>query len=69
MRSELDTGVTDFRVFVGKSDLLNLAILNLKHQDCWGVIVKRDSALGHKSELLHENLLSYPLILNFLCAI
>lgn len=60
----LDKGLIDFGVIFGEVDLTKYHSLETPYSDIWGVLMRRDSALAEKEEILPEDLRGKPLILS-----
>ena len=61
---QLDKGLLDFGVVFGTVDLTKYNALKLPDKDVWGVLMRRDSPLASKKEILPEDLKDKPLILS-----
>lgn len=61
---QLDKGLLDFGVVFGTVDLTKYNTLKLPDKDVWGVLMRRDSPLASKKEILPEDLKDKPLILS-----
>jgi DNA-binding transcriptional LysR family regulator len=60
----LDKGLLDFAVVVQNIDLSKYSAIDLPVKDRWGLIMRKDSPLASKENILPEDLLTLPLIVS-----
>lgn len=60
---KLDKGLIDFGILLQPTDISKYAYLSLPSKECWGVIMRKDSKLAQKTEILMDDLLDVPVIL------
>lgn len=60
----IDKGLLDFAVVVQNVDYSKYAYLELPSKDTWGLIVRKDSSLANKKNIMLEELLGLPLIVS-----
>lgn len=58
----LDKGLLDFGILIQPADLSKYDGLDLPAKDIWGVIMRKDSPLAAKEQIVKEDLLDVPLI-------
>lgn len=60
----LDKGLIDFGVVFGDVDLTKYNALETAYSETWGVLMRRDSVLAAREDILPEDLQDKPLILS-----
>ncbi len=60
----LDKGLIDFGIVFGSVDHTKYNSIPLPHKDTWGVLMRKDSSLAEKKEILPEDLWDKPLIIS-----
>ena len=58
----LDNGLIDIAIIVQNVDLTKYNYLVLPHQDCWGILTKKNDALASKQFVTVNDLMRLPLI-------
>jgi DNA-binding transcriptional LysR family regulator len=61
---QLDKGLIDFGLLLGKIDLSKYDTLKLPTKDTWGVLMRRDSPLALKEKINTDDLNGLPLIIS-----
>lgn len=61
---QLEKGLIDFGIVFGSVDHTKYNSLSLPYKDTWGVLMRKDSPLAQKAEILPEDLWDKPLILS-----
>ncbi len=61
---QLEKGLIDFGIVFGYVDHAKYNALPLPYKDIWGVLMRRDSPLAEKQEILPEDLWDKPLIIS-----
>jgi len=61
---QLDKGLIDFGIIFGNVDHAKYNSIPLPYKDIWGVLMRKDSPLAKKDEILPEDLWDKPLILS-----
>ena len=59
---ELDDGLIDFGLLFGPVDITKYSSLPVPFADTWGVLMRKDSELALKAEIIPEDLAYQPLI-------
>ncbi len=60
----LDKGLIDFGIVFGSVEHTKYNSIPLPYQDTWGVLMRKDSSLAEKKEILPEDLWDKPLIIS-----
>ncbi len=60
----LDKGLIDFGIVFGSVDHTKYNSIPLPYKDTWGVLMRKDSSLAEKKEILPEDLWDKPLIIS-----
>lgn len=60
----VDRGSIDFGIVFGNIDSAKYDFLPIRHEDTWGVLMRRDAELSQKDFITAEDLLDKPLILS-----
>ncbi|WP_436855615.1 LysR family transcriptional regulator [Staphylococcus caeli] len=60
--SRLDKGLLDFGILIQPVNLNKYRSLNLPTSDKWGVVIKKDDQLSHKSGITKSDIIGKPLI-------
>lgn len=60
----LDSGLLDFGILVGETDMAEYDYLPLPVADVWGLLMRKDSPLAEKKVISKEDLTGLPLILS-----
>ncbi len=60
----LDKGLIDFGIVFGPVDHTKYNSIPLPYKDTWGVLMRKDSSLAEKKEILPEDLWDKPLIIS-----
>lgn len=60
----LDKGLIDFGIVFGSLDHTKYNSIPLPYKDTWGVLMRKDSSLAEKKEILPEDLWDKPLIIS-----
>jgi DNA-binding transcriptional LysR family regulator len=61
---QLDKGLIDFGLLLGKIDLSKYDTLKLPVKDIWGVLMRRDAPLAQKDKITPDDLIGQPLIIS-----
>jgi len=61
---QLDKGLIDFGIVFGSVDHTKYNSIPLPYKDTWGVLMRKDSLLAEKKEILPEDLWDKPLIIS-----
>ncbi len=61
---QLDKGLIDFGIVFGSVDHAKYNSIPLPYKDTWGVLMRRDSPLAEKEDILPEDLWNLPLIIS-----
>jgi DNA-binding transcriptional LysR family regulator len=61
---QLDRGLIDFGLLLGKMNLSRYDTLKLPAKDTWGVLMRRDSPLAPKDKITPNDLIGQPLIIS-----
>ncbi len=61
---QLDKGLIDFGIVFGSVDHAKYNSIPLSHRDTWGVLMRKDSLLAEKEDILPEDLWDKPLIIS-----
>lgn len=61
---QLDKGLIDFGIVFGTVDLTKYEALKMPNTDIWGVLMRKDSSLAQKEQIVPEDLWGKPLILS-----
>lgn len=61
---QLEKGLIDFGIVFGSVDHAKYNSIPLPYKDIWGVLMRKDSPLAEKSEILPEDLWDKPLIIS-----
>lgn len=60
----LDRGLIDFGIVFGSVDHTKYNSISLSYKDTWGVLMRKDSSLAEKKEIVPEDLWDKPLIIS-----
>jgi DNA-binding transcriptional LysR family regulator len=61
---QLDRGLIDFGLLLGKMNLSKYDTLKLPVKDIWGVLMRRDAPLAQKDKITPDDLIGQPLIIS-----
>jgi DNA-binding transcriptional LysR family regulator len=61
---QLDRGLIDFGLLLGKMNLSKYDTLKLPAKDIWGVLMRRDAPLAQKDKITPDDLIGQPLIIS-----
>jgi DNA-binding transcriptional LysR family regulator len=61
---QLDRGLIDFGLLLGKMNLSKYDTLKLPAKDIWGVLMRRDALLAPKDKITPDDLIGQPLIIS-----
>jgi DNA-binding transcriptional LysR family regulator len=61
---QLDRGLIDFGLLLGKIDLSRYDSLKLPAKDTWGVLMRNDALLAQKDKITPDDLIGQPLIIS-----
>jgi DNA-binding transcriptional LysR family regulator len=61
---QLDRGLIDFGLLLGKMNLSRYDTLKLPVKDIWGVLMRRDAPLAQKDKITPDDLIGQPLIIS-----
>jgi DNA-binding transcriptional LysR family regulator len=61
---QLDRGLIDFGLLLGKMNLSKYDTLKLPVKDIWGVLMRRDAPLAQKDKITPDDLIGHPLIIS-----
>ncbi len=61
---QLEKGLIDFGIVFGSIDHEKYHMISLPYKDTWGVLMRKDSPLAEKTEILPEDLWDKPLIIS-----
>lgn len=61
---KLDKGLLDFGVLIDPADLSKYDYLKIPAKDTWGIIMRKDSKLANKKNIIKNDLLNLPLIVS-----
>ena len=59
---KLDRGLLDFGILIQPVDVSKYDSLSLPQKDVWGVIMRKDSPLSRKKDIVLEDLINIPLL-------
>jgi DNA-binding transcriptional LysR family regulator len=61
---QLDRGLIDFGLLLGKMNLSKYDTFKLPAKDIWGVLMRRDTPLAQKDKITPDDLIGQPLIIS-----
>lgn len=60
----LDKGIIDLALVLGKVDTIKYDCIDLPYADTWGVLMRKDSALANNNAITAEDLIKQPIIIS-----
>lgn len=64
VQDQLEKGLIDFGIVFGSVDPAKYNSISLPYKDTWGILMRKDSPLAEKKEILPEDLQDKPLIIS-----
>lgn len=64
LQEKLDKGLIDFGIFVEPADISKYEYIRLPATERWGIIMRKDSPLAHKTTICPEDIWNLPLIIS-----
>lgn len=62
--SKLDNGLLDFGIVIEPADKRKYNYIKLPDKDVWGILMRKDSPLAHKSSIQPKDLIDQPLLIS-----